>query len=192
MYTTSFILILFSLFQGKASTGEDTFCLSAEEKKLFDIINSYRETRDLEHIPFSVSMSKVAKAHVRDLVDNYTYKTGAKCNPHSWSDNGIWSSCCYTADHKKAQCMWDKPKEIANYDGYGYEILFYSSDGASAGEALTGWQNSSAHHAVMINTGIWDKIEWGALGIGIYGQYAVAWFGETEEEAPLNVPLVCQ
>jgi uncharacterized protein YkwD len=88
--------------------------------------------------------------------------------------------------------MWDKPKEIAGYNGYGYEILFYSSDGASAEEALIGWQNSPAHHAVMINNNIWDKIEWGALGIGIYGQYAVAWFGEIEEQTPLNVPVECQ
>ena len=171
---------------------DETTCLSKDEKYLFEIINAYRETRGLKAIPFSSSMSLVAKAHVKDLADNYTYKSGAKCNPHSWSKEGAWSDCCYTSDHKKAQCMWDKPKEIAGYNGYGYEILYYSSAGATSGDALLGWQNSPAHHAVMINTSIWEKVEWGAMGVGIYGQYAAAWFGESEEQSPFNIAVECK
>lgn len=182
-----FSIITFDLPQGDAAST----CLSPDEKKLYEIINAYRDTRGLKMIPYSRSMSLVAQTHARDLAENYTFKRDARCNPHSWSKNGDWSDCCYTADHKKAQCMWDKPKEIANYDGYGYEILFYSSDGASSEEALVGWQKSPAHHAVMINSDIWEKIEWGAMGVGIYGEYAAAWFGEKEEQPPLNEIAVC-
>ena len=60
-------------------------CLSKEEKKLFDLINAYRETKDLYTVQFSSSMTLVAQAHVRDLAENYTFKQGARCNPHSWS-----------------------------------------------------------------------------------------------------------
>ena len=87
--------------------------------------------------------------------------------------------------------MWYKPKEIAGYEGHGYEILFYSSDGSTAEEALLGWQNSPAHHAVMTNANTWEQVTWRAMGVGIYGEYAVAWFGQEAEEAPLNEISVC-
>ena len=92
---------------------EDGVCLSEEEKKLYDIIMAYRKTKKLKPIPYSAKLSKVAQTHVRDLAENYAYEKDAACNPHSWSNKGKWSSCCYTSDHKKAKCMWDKPKEIA-------------------------------------------------------------------------------
>ena len=87
--------------------------------------------------------------------------------------------------------MWDKPKEIAGYDGAGYEIMFYSSDGATAEEALVGWQKSPGHHAVMINLNTWEQVKWGAMGVGIYGEYAATWFGQTEEQIPLNKLVNC-
>ena len=58
----------------------------------------------------------------------------------------------------------------------GYEIAANAS-GITPAKALELWQKSSAHHAVMINQGIWKK-PWGALGVAINGDYAVAWFGE--------------
>lgn len=192
MLLISYLTILFSFVNfSQSSEHTEQTCLSEEEKKLFEIINAYRETIGTYAVPFSSSMSKVAQAHVRDLANNYEYKSGARCNPHSWSKKGDWSDCCYTNDHKKAQCMWDKPKEIAGYGGHGYEILFYSSDGSTAAEALVGWQNSPSHHAVMTSAEMWDQITWGAMGVGIYEEYAVAWFGETEEQAPLNEILIC-
>ena len=44
-------------------------------------------------------------------------------------------------------------------------------------QALSLWQNSPAHHAVMINKDQWNK-PWRALGVAVEGDYAVAWFGE--------------
>ena len=86
--------------------------------------------------------------------------------------------------------MWDKPREIADFDSNGYEILSYSSDGITPSEALIGWQNSRGHHEVMINAGIWTKVEWGGMGVGIYKEWAVVWFAEkADTEQGKNIQL---
>lgn len=169
------LLLSFFLLFGSSS---NSVCLSADEKKLFDVVNAYRESMDLEPVPFSAAMTRVAQAHVLDLGANYTFKRGAKCNPHSWSKKGEWSDCCYTSDHKRAACMWDKPREIAGFDTNGFEILSYSSDGVTPGEALVGWQKSKGHHDVMINNASWQRVKWQSMGVGIYEEWAVVWFGE--------------
>jgi uncharacterized protein YkwD len=162
-------------------------CLTAEEKKLYDLIMQYRKSKKLKSIPISAKLTKVAQAHVRDLSENYVYQDDPVCNPHSWSDKGTWSSCCYTNDHKEAKCMWSKPKEIAGYEGNGYEIAYYSSAGANAVEGLDGWKKSPGHNPVIVNLGIWNKVEWKAIGIGIYNEYGVVWFGEQEDtEKPID------
>jgi hypothetical protein len=33
----------------------------------------------------------------------------------------------------------------------------------------------------MINRGIWSKVHWKAVGVGIYQGYACVWFGEEED-----------
>ena len=162
-------------------------CVSAEEEKLFHLINDYRSTRGLPGIPFSVSLTKVAQAHVRDLENHFDFNPNGECNPHSWSAEGNWTACCYTNDHKAAECMWDKPLEISGYDSPGYEIAYFSSAGATAAEGLEGWIRSPAHHPLIINSGIWDQVSWQAVGVGIYGKYAVVWFGQMEEESALRI-----
>lgn len=184
---TSLLIGLFSLVS-VASFGQE-ICLSAEEKKLYDMINQYRKSKKLKPIPLSSKLTKTAQTHVRDLADNYVYEEGNKCNPHSWSDKGGWSSCCYTADHKEAKCMWDKPREIAGYQGNGYEIAYYSSAGANAAEGLAGWKKSPGHNPVIVNLGTWQKVEWKAIGIGLYKEYGVVWFGEQEDD---QKPVVCK
>ena len=42
--------------------------------------------------------------------------------------------------------MWLKPKEIAGYDGNGFEIAYYSSVGANAQEGIDGWKISPGHN----------------------------------------------
>lgn len=98
-------------------------CLSAEEKKLYDLIMQYRKSKKLKSIPLSAKLTKTAQAHVHDLTDNYAYEVGATCNPHSWSDKGTWTSCCYTSDHKQANCMWIKPDEIAGPEVDGQVLV---------------------------------------------------------------------
>ena len=164
------------------SINDEAICVSAEEKELYDIINQYRTSKRLAAIPYSAKLTQVAQAHARDLADHYDFDQANECNPHSWSAHGKWTSCCYTNDHKAAECMWKKPEEIAGYKGYGYEIAYFSSAGANAQEGLEGWQKSPHHNPLLINTGIWKPIKWQGIGIGIYEEYAVVWFGEVKDE----------
>lgn len=161
--------------------------MSPAEKELFDLLNEYRESKDLDAIPFSAALTKVAQTHVRDLHENYDFRPDARCNPHSWSDKGKWSDCCYTNDHRQAQCMWDKPKEIAGYDYPGYEIAYYQSNGAEPYVAMEGWKQSKGHNPVMINKGIWEKVTWQAMGVGIYEEYGVVWFGAESDPSEIIV-----
>lgn len=180
--------LLFGAF-GHNPTPAEEVCLSAEEKKLYDLIMAYRKSKKLPPIPFSSKLTKVAQVHARDLEENFDYGNMGDCNPHSWSEKGEWSSCCYTPDHKQAKCMWDKPREIAQYSGNGYEIAYYSSSGANAEQGLDGWKKSPGHNPLIVNTGMWAKVNWKAIGIGFYGQYGVVWFGEEADESKL---IVCK
>jgi uncharacterized protein YkwD len=187
--------VIFSLlFVQLASSTEqppqsETVCLSTEEKKLYDLMMAYRKSKKLKSIPLSAKLSKVAQTHARDLADHYEFNPDNKCNPHSWSKEGKWTACCYTSDHKQAKCMWDKPMEIAEYNSPGYEIAYYSSLGASAQEGLEGWKRSPAHNPLIINEGMWSKAEWKAVGIGMYKEYGVVWFGQAEDASP--TPSTC-
>ena len=99
---------------------------------------------------------------------------------HSWSSSGKWSPCCYTSDHAQRQCMWNKPRELTSYPGNGYENSHGGSSDyqANAISALNGWKNSKGHNAVILNQSIWSDSRWRAVGLGIYKNYAVLWFGE--------------
>jgi len=157
-------------------------CVSAEEIKLYHLIMEYRKSKGLDSIPLSGKLTQVAQTHARDLSLNYTFDPDKnKCNPHSWSSKGTWTSCCYTSDHKQARCMWQKPKEVANYPGNGYEIAYYSSMGASAQEGLDGWKISPGHNPLIINSETWAAIKWNAIGIAIYKEYGLVWFGEVSD-----------
>ncbi|MDH5474805.1 MAG: hypothetical protein OEX22_03855 [Cyclobacteriaceae bacterium] len=163
----------------------DEVCLSEEERKLYEIIMEYRVLKKLSTIPFSAKLTKVAQAHAKDLTQQYDVDKNNKCNLHSWSAKGSWSACCYTNDHKKAQCMWDKPREIANYEGNGFEIAHYYSAGVEAQLALEGWKKSKGHNAMLINLGMWKEIEWEGVGIGIFENYAVVWFGRIADSSSI-------
>ena len=107
---------------------------------------------------------------------------------HSWSENPAWSSCCYTPDHKQAKCMWDKPRELTNYRGDGFEISYWSTKQfltpeEAAIDMLEGWKKSPGHNDMIINRNTWKSVKWKAIGIGIYGGYADVWFGEEEDSA---------
>ena len=169
-------------------------CISDEERYLFEIINKHRVEKGLKEIPFSNALSLVAKKHCEDLDNNFNFMeymdNKTKCNLHSWSAKGKWTPCCYTADHAKAQCMWDKPKEIAGYQGSGYEISFAYSGQVTANDAFNGWLDSPGHYAVMTNKNIWKDVKWEAMGIGIGKHYSVVWFGKLPDE--YNKVQVCK
>ncbi len=185
MKSITVILCFFILLINSASTQipPTEACLSKEEQLLYSLLMDYRKNKGLPSIPNSVKLNKVARTHARDLVEHYQFDPDNKCNPHSWSNHGEWTSCCYTSDHKQASCMWAKPKEIADYDGNGYEIAYYSSIGASAKEGLEGWKRSPGHNPLIVNSGIWSKVKWRAIGIAIYKEYGIVWFGENSDDS---------
>ena len=158
--------------------------LSDEELKLYTLIKEYRNSKALKSIPLSKSLTFVAQTHVKDLAINNPHNNsfGSNCNGHSWSTKGKWTPCCYTSNHARAQCMWDKPRELTSYNGNGFEIGHMNSAGATANSALSGWKKSPGHNNVIINKGAWSKSEWNAIGIGIYENYAVVWFGKEEDK----------
>jgi hypothetical protein len=172
--------------------GVGMVCLSPVEQRLADKINAYRRQKKLPEVKLSRSLTYVAQMHVRDLVKHY--RQSERCNLHSWSDNGSWSSCCYTSDQHKASCMWNKPRELTEYKSDGFEIAFYStytysSPDEFAEAILKGWKGSKGHNQVIINLGMWKAVEWKAMGIGVYGEYAVVWFGAIPDEA--GIPGMC-
>jgi hypothetical protein len=168
-------------------TGQDkqlpSVCLSEPELDLYKLVNQYRQERGLDPVPLSKSLTYVAQLHVRDLADNRPYSR--RCNLHSWSDRGPWSPCCYTEDHKRAACMWQKPSELTNYRSEGYEIAYWTDEPLSplmfAMKALSGWKNSPDHNVVILNAGKWKNHLWKAMGIGVFGGYAAIWFGEEDD-----------
>jgi len=196
-YTILFLLLVSQMNTAFAQTANEKkvqACLTENEMRLYKIIMDYRKEKGLPSIPLSTSLSFVAQTHAKDIVNNKP--NNGNCNMHSWSSNGSWSSCCYTPDHKQAECMWKKPMELTNYKGYGFEISFSmsKSDNATytvqAEEALRGWKNSPGHNDVVINQSIWKDEPWKSIGIGIYQGYACVWFGREADAEP--TPVICK
>ena len=148
-------------------------------EEIFKLINTYRIKKKLPAVPKSTKLTFVATTHAKDLMTN---PPSGVCNMHSWSSKGSWEACCYTADHKNPECMWSKPKELAQYQAHGFEIAHWTSDGVDAVKAVEGWKSSSGHNQVMVNLGIWKDIEWKAMGVGVNGNFAVVWFGQMEDK----------
>lgn len=169
------LLFLLASFVIKISAQQ----LTPSEKELYNLVMQYRSEKGLPSIPISRSLTYVAQTHVKDLMNNQPDQ--GNCNMHSWSDQGKWTECCYTSDHARAECMWSKPSELTSYTGNGYEISYFASNGVNPLGALNGWKSSSGHNAVIINAGIWNR-KWNAIGIGMYGNYAVIWFGNELDE----------
>ncbi|RLD80744.1 MAG: CAP domain-containing protein [Bacteroidetes bacterium] len=181
-------ILILSLIINVSGSGKDTYaaqaCITEQEYRLYELMNDYREEHGLPSIPLSPSLCYVAGAHVWDL--NTNQPEGGRCNMHSWSGEGPWTKCCYTRDHKRSSCIWSKPSELTDYDGYGYEVAYYSSWTAErhndmAWAALEGWKSSPGHDRMIRNVYAWKRLQWKAMGVAIYGNYAVVWFGEEDD-----------
>ncbi len=197
----SLLLVLTSIQfrSGRASKNymksHEIICLNPFEDALYKELNDYRATHNLPAVSLSPSLTYVAQVHCRDLQDNYPHQR-ENCNMHSWSRSGKWTHCCYTPDHKRSECMWNKPRELTSYNGDGFEIAFYStarySDADSfAKDAISNWSISKGHNDVMLNRGIWKNVTWKAVGVGHYGEYATIWFGK-EVDRDTIIPKRCE
>ncbi len=184
------VVLLFSFNANDVIDTSDSLVvqISQEERELYELIMEYRDLKGLERIPLSSSLTFVAQTHCKDLVENKPDKN-QRCNAHSWSSEGNWTPCCYTADHRQAECMWFKPRELTSYEGVGYEIAVGVIDDSnpdyriSPEEALKSWQGSFSHNEVVINKGTWKNKEWKAIGVGIYKGVSTVWFGHEIDEA---------
>ena len=165
----------------------DGFCITDQEWKLYRMINEYRRQYDLPPIPLSTSLSFVAKTHVKDLYLNHPDED--PCNSHSWSDKGPWKPFCYPGDEGKKGSVWDKPKELSKYNGKGYEIVYWENSAVAIDSIIAFWKSIDYFNSFLMNTGKWEGKRWNAIGIGIWENYAVAWFGEVPD--PDGVPNVC-
>jgi hypothetical protein len=178
--------------ENKRCGSPKSVCLIEAEQELATLINEYRAEKGLSQIELSSSLSYVAQVHAQDLLSNKDRPS--RCNLHSWSDKGDWTSCCYTPDHKQSECMWNKPAELTDYPGLGYEIAYFTTSTfntplLTAQDILNAWKGSSGHNAVIMNEGIWRSVSWKAMGIGIYKGYATVWFGK--EKDPVGIPDLC-
>jgi hypothetical protein len=179
-----YILIFFAIFfqlQIFANDVVRSVKLTPAEYKLYELIMEYRAEYGLPNIPLSSSLTYVAQTHVRDLS---AHPPKGECNLHSWSPYGNWTPCCYTPDHAQAKNMWNKPSELTPYKSNGYEIAARASYQFTPEDALRCWQGSPGHNNVIINRSIWTNRTWRAIGIGMYNNYAVVWFGEAVDPIP--------
>jgi uncharacterized protein YkwD len=168
-------------------------CLNPFEVALFEKLNSYRAAHKLPPITLSRSLTMVAQLHSRDLAINQPHKR-SNCNMHSWSRNGPWSACCYTSDHRRSACMWDKPRELTAYEGDGFEIAFHTTASHLSAhlyteEAFSNWAKSKGHNDVIVNRGTWKNIKWKAAGVGYHEGYATIWFGMLDDPDPAIVAI---
>ena len=159
--------------------------LSEAEANLYYLINEYRESLGLSKLSFSKSLTSVARAHVKDSHD-YTPRLqldgrGIQGNLHSWSNNGNWRGGAYTPDHAYAEIMWDKPSELTDYKGAGYEISVYHSIGIDPKLALDLWKSSPGHNEVIIGDNDWSFIT--TMGVAMDKNYSHVWFGGDEDPA---------
>lgn len=148
--------------------------LNDNETNLYHLLMNYRAQNGLPSIAISKCLTYVAKVH---CVDQQISSPLGKCNLHSWSNLGPWTSCCYTKDHKKAKYMWIKPQELTPYKGYGFEIATYTSHIMTPEVAFELWKNSPAHNDLILNKGPWFGKNFKAIGVGMSKNYSNCWFG---------------
>lgn len=186
-----FVLPLFSFLSVCVQCQEP--CIKKAERELYERLNSERKAIGLDTIELSAKLSEVAAQHVHDLMVNKPYND--KCNPHSWSDEGDWDQCCYTSDHANPECMWEKPSELTDYPGKGYEIVALQESGSdpsaeiSPAKAVELWMESKGHSSVILNQNSFSSIEWKAIGVAIEGNWASVWFGRRADES--KAPRAC-
>lgn len=171
-------------------------CLSEEEADLARMINELRRSNGLAPLPVSRSLTQVAQWHVIDLEENSPRKgpdgQGSLSSLHSWSSKGMWKPVSYKGDRLSVQGMRNKPREITSnlFTGSGYEIAYRHSAGATPSRALAGWMRSPGHNAVVLEKGSWARAGWTSMGVGMYGEHAVAWFGNRPD--PQGMVTRCQ
>ncbi|MCX6235156.1 MAG: SPOR domain-containing protein [Bacteroidetes bacterium] len=163
------------------------FCITIAEDSLIKMINNYRQSNGLGALQPSKSLCYVAHVHARDLFHNKPCKV--PCGFHSWSDQGRWTACCYSDKDPRYACMWNKPKELTGYKGKGYELAYWEKDVTGPSEPFTMWISHDISSDMLLNWGSWKARYWKVIGVAVYKDYVLVWFGEENDNA--GVPVVC-
>jgi hypothetical protein len=158
------------------------FCITAEEFRLYQLVNAHRVAYGQKTIPLSASLSYVARTHVIDLYTHHP-DTGI-CNLNSWSDRGDWTPCCHNIHVPQEECIRNKPKEIASYPGEGYELTYAEVFDTNADTVFRFWTKIDEANNFLLNRANWEKKNWRAMGVGIYKSYAVLWMGQRTDAMP--------
>ncbi|MCB0804903.1 MAG: SPOR domain-containing protein [Bacteroidales bacterium] len=177
---SALVMILLPLVSFSQDSIPEDFCISAQELKLYNLINDYRKAMTLPEISLSQSLCYVARSHARDLFINRPDSN--TCNFHSWSDKGPWKACCYEKEIKDRSCMIEKPAEFTPYTGKAYEIIYWENKQATPERAFDQWRETSVARSLITNFKEWEEFEWKAVGIAVYEGFAIAWFGTSPEQ----------
>ena len=179
-----FGVAIFLLVVVVPSMASESIEITTDEMNLYELIMQYRKENNLSRIPLSPSLTYVAQTHAKDAYDHYS-EIPSGCNMHSWSAYGPWEKCDYYPDHRNAECMWSKPRELTSYKGDGYEIICSYNPPTIAvldpEGALDCWKSSNSHNSVILNRGIWSDSNWMSIGVGMFKGVACVWFGDEME-----------
>jgi hypothetical protein len=155
------------------------FCIREPEMELYRMINDYRREASLPEIPLSRSLCYVAMLHAKDIYLNHPDQ--GPCKVHSWSDKGFWLPFCYPRDETKKATVWDKPRELTSYPSRAYEIVYWENNQLVPDTIMMVWETEEYFNSFLKNFGKWQGMNWNAIGIAIYENYACAWFGDAAD-----------
>lgn len=179
LMTLNAVLAQENLFNnGKKAPAEEA--VSQDEMILYNMINDFRKQNKLPLIPLSPALCSVSQIHIDDILSSQPQKKG--CSLHSWSESANWSGCCHNQDLAGMQCMKLKPKEIAGYQGFGYELIYWGEEKATPSDAFEMWQQTNASADMILGHGKWKGYQWKALGVGMKDGYAMLWLGDKPDK----------
>ena len=184
------LLVLFAAVQTSVAQKQlpASFCISTQEKALFDKINQLRTVNGKKPLKLSASLSYVAKVHVEDLLNNNP--DTSVCNLSSWSNKGSWTPCCYNPYILKQECMWDKPKELTTYSSRGYEIAGYFEEEFTPDSVIDLWSKEQEVMDMLLSNNEFRNKEWVCIGVGMNKNYVSVWVGQRADSQLL--PKVCE
>jgi len=169
---------------------------------LANAVNDARAARGLDRLPISVSLSKVAWHHAHQASCQPYAGEAAEigprsdfckrgCNLHSWdsAQGAAWNPCCYSGNPNfpgdgGPQCIWNKPKEITEYQGMGYEVSYGGGrKPIPHTKTVEAWLKSPGHRKVILSEGSWERntrfIGCASSDLG----FAHCWFGAQSDPA---------
>lgn len=163
----TFLFSLLLLSQTASIWASDPNCITKEELALYNALMAYRKSKGLPQIALSKSLTRVAKAHSDEVL--------SKKLPNPTHD---WSGCKLSEDYN---CMWQKPKTMANFSGFGFEISWGGTGTKWATtDVLASWKSSPAHNAVIVEEGTWTDYNWQSVGVSFVKEHGNAnanvWF----------------